>query len=422
MEVNMQSVKRMPYSDLLFDRNFEQDFDLQNTLESLPNNFKECGKDFFNVFHQGKLEYTDTPNPVEKFFLDSIKETEEFKSMLDNGVNNESSSHFYTRELVEKFGDWKQENPNIENEIEKENSPTVIKAKALARKACKEAEENSELAGQFYDMSSPIRQKDDIQSKLTLARKLKKNPFLKQMIKLAGRLQGCANSKLKQRTDLGNEELIGMELGNDFSRVIPSELARFTDDDLSLFFVKDFVQSNLMQFKYRGKESKITGPIVVAIDESSSMYGDCNLFAKAFLFAINIIAKKTNRELHVIRFSSCMESKLVESEKDLINLMDSFLGGGTNFENPLQETCRIIESDERFKKADLIFITDGEGRLSSECRERIMKIKEKLQFKILGLMIGYSDKVLKTFCDKCFTVFNIYGNAMENFLDNGLNI
>jgi uncharacterized protein with von Willebrand factor type A (vWA) domain len=420
----MQTVKRKPFSDLLFDQNLEKDFDFQNTVNDLPENFQEGCKDFFNIFHQGNLEYTDTPNPVEKFFLDSVKETEEFKSMMQSGTNHECNSWIYTRELTEKFSEWKNVNPDIEKDIEKNEpkNPKILKAKAKARQAVKDAEKESDEIGRFYDLSNPINSKDELLSKLELSKKLQQNPFLKKMVELAGRMKNKANSKLKQRTNYGRDAIVGIEKGNDISRLLPSELARFTDEDMSIFFCKDFTQENLLQFEMEGTESKMSGPVIVCLDQSSSMYGDCNLYGKAFLFGMYAIAKANNREFYVILFSSRIQEYHIESEKDIFKVMDSFMGGGTNFELPLLKTCEIIESNPMFKQADLIFITDGEGMLSDACKMKIKRIKEKLQFKILSLMIGYSDYILKEFSDKVFSIFNIYGNASDKFLDEAMGI
>ena len=47
---------------------------------------------------------------------------------------------------------------------------------------------------------------------------------------------------------------------------------------------------------------------------------------------------------------------------DMINLAQTFLGGGTDFALPLERAMNVI-NESRFKQADLIFVTDGEDRV-----------------------------------------------------------
>ena len=46
----------------------------------------------------------------------------------------------------------------------------------------------------------------------------------------------------------------------------------------------------------------------------------------------------------------------------MINLAQTFLGGGTNFALPLDQAMNVI-NESRFKQADIVFVTDGEDRV-----------------------------------------------------------
>jgi len=83
------------------------------------------------------------------------------------------------------------------------------------------------------------------------------------------------------------------------------------------------------------------------------------------------------------------------------------------------------------KTADLIFLTDGIGRVSKTVLEQILEKKRQLKFKILAAMVTSANdmrstdvelakKVLKSFSDEVFDINNIY--ADNEFLKRSLSI
>ncbi len=82
---------------------------------------------------------------------------------------------------------------------------------------------------------------------------------------------------------------------------------------------------------------------------------------------------------------------------------ETFLGGGTNFERPIREAIRLMES-EGFEKADVVFITDGECALSDACRQELQATQAAYHFTVTGILLdeGHAgmDFSLKPFCQE----------------------
>jgi len=94
------------------------------------------------------------------------------------------------------------------------------------------------------------------------------------------------------------------------------------------------------------------------------------------------------------------------SVKELFDIVETFAyGGGTQFEPPLRWSMDKIQKNKIFKKADIVFITDGECNVSSMFIDLFKKFKERNEVSCFSIMIGkYSDYGLKGFSDKIVNV------------------
>ena len=143
---------------------------------------------------------------------------------------------------------------------------------------------------------------------------------------------------------------------------------------------------------------------IVCVDESASMDG-CILWAKALAFALLDIATKSKRKLALVRFCTDIETHLFVpgeyTSQDLITAIEGFMNGGTNFEKPLGEACRLI-NEASFENADIIFITDGICNISDKFTEYFTAQKAN-GFTVCGILLGAGvGKSLEQFCDKVY--------------------
>jgi len=253
------------------------------------------------------------------------------------------------------------------------------------------------------DEASTNQTSEQAEKIIKYAHKLKNNEWFKKIVDMAGRYIKSANSKLaKDIPNIGCP--IGVNIGKDLKNVLPQEFALMDMGGLfeDLFWLK-WVNGELLQYETKQKEPQQAGAFIACIDESGSM--DYKIAeAKAFLFGMFLIAKSQNRAFHVIRFDHNAIEHEVKTLEDLIQIADSFMGGGTSFDAPLTKAVELIKTHDKWKKADVFFITDGYGHVSPEIIQAIDEFRKTLDFKILGLDLGHNPQSLKLFCDEVFTV------------------
>lgn len=176
--------------------------------------------------------------------------------------------------------------------------------------------------------------------------------------------------------------MIGVEQTDNLSRILPSELGALADPWRTADLIRRIGERSAMGYAMRGKERTAKGPILVALDLSGSMSeGDKDAWSKAVALAILDIARHERRAFGVCLFNggiveTFMAPKPHEvSPIELLDVLSREPDGGTRFAPPVTWALDIIESAResgKFKRADLVMITDGEASRdgASELRER----------------------------------------------------
>src|SRR6185436_19324070 len=96
--------------------------------------------------------------------------------------------------------------------------------RALTR-AKEEVEEMREAAGALgLGPGSPGS--NDPRAIAALYRRVRSNPVLKRICELAGRYRRVAQSKQRQKLTHGMDDMVGVTLGGELSRLLPVELAK----------------------------------------------------------------------------------------------------------------------------------------------------------------------------------------------------
>ncbi|MFA8439192.1 hypothetical protein [Pueribacillus sp. YX66] len=261
-----------------------------------------------------------------------------------------------------------------------------------------------------------------LRDKIKLAEVISTDPDMKEIAEWVGRFAKIARTKQKMKHKDSTEQS-GVEQGNDLARVLPSGLVQYTNPATKNDFLKRFAEGQLMQYEQKGKESLGQGSIILCLDQSGSMK-DLDNQAKAFAIALMAIAKRQKRNFVYIPFNwnvgnvrTFPKGKITPSE--IVEIAREFMGGGTVFTDPLKTALNYIKMD-RYKDADVIFVTDGEAGIGEAFLERLNVEKEKLKFNVLSLAIGsmaqvntlelFSDRVvkIKTFDeDGAFEAFEV---------------
>jgi len=263
------------------------------------------------------------------------------------------------------------------------------------------------------------------EQRLELAQKLAGKDKLKKLAGMLGRFRRMAIHSQKTRITHGLDEVHDMEIGSDLGKVLPSELVYLRHPVLKKQFQRKFTEGQLLQYQLRGREKAGKGPIVCCVDSSGSMGGDNELWAKAIALALLEIAQMQKRAFAVIFFGAEDDPvEIIEVHMGEQNILDKvvriaeyFLNGGTDFETPLNAAIELIEKTE-FRKADIVFVTDGYCGVSDEWLEDFLRRKAEKEARVHSVLVEMtgSNEVVDSFSDPVSTVMDLtVDSAVEIF-------
>ena len=248
---------------------------------------------------------------------------------------------------------------------------------------------NKEIISTFCTLDGTKIENVPLKEQFLLAEQLSQQETLIKVAEMAGRFKKIAQKKFKTSSNLTMERK-AMTLGNQISNVIPLDLANYILPQSRVDFLKRLAEAQTITFDNRNKQKLGKGPIIICLDESSSMK-TIHLESKAFCLALLFLAKRQKRDLAIIPFSSDIGETFYflkghASTEKIVAFSNSFLGGGTNFEKPLRKALNIL-LESKFNNADIIFITDGTSFLSTNFINEFSKIKKKRNFECTSIVL-----------------------------------
>jgi len=235
--------------------------------------------------------------------------------------------------------------------------------------------------------------------RLGLAQEVLNSEKLRRIAALAGRFRNLAFAAQAEKAEKTPAEVYGLETGRALDRVLPQELGALSHPVLKRDFYRRFAEGQLLQYALRGRERLAMGPLVVCYDESGSMAGEKEIWAKAIALALLAIAQRQKRPWAGVAFSAGGQVQSVAvpqphreiQPKNLVALAGHFFGGGTDFELALTEARRIIGDEEGdFRKADIIFITDGIARVGGDFLADFLAWKDRTAVRVFTILVDVS--------------------------------
>ena len=227
----------------------------------------------------------------------------------------------------------------------------------------------------------------------------------------------------------GRGEKYALELGNDLSRALTSELAMLAVPETLPLFLRKYQRRQIKQYRRREPVYKGAGDIICCLDESSSTAGECAAWGKAVAMTLLEIAESEGRRFALIHFSDFGTIKTdlffpkQTTVEDRLRAAETFLDGGTDFCAPLNEALRLMEEKD-FENADIVFITDGECVLPPEFISRLQEEQVRRRFTITGILLdqGYAgmDFSLRAFCQSIYRTSELTGEAIVYEMVNDL--
>ncbi|MFS7871825.1 hypothetical protein ACEYXF_00500 [Streptomyces asiaticus] len=245
---------------------------------------------------------------------------------------------------------------------------------------------------------------------------------LARWAELIGRFRQMAAGERARKMENATGELVGVTLGDDLSRVIPSELAGLGLPELRAVFAARYAAGELMLYDAQGEQTTGQGAIVACVDTSHSMYAagpggvTREAWSKACALALLDQARHAGRDFVGILFSAADKLQVFRFPADaprpagidpVLDFAETFLGGGTSYQAPLTAAAGLLE--EEFDAAarargDIVMITDDECGVTEEWMRGWKEAKHRLGFRVFGVAIGAprateTGSVLEALCD-----------------------
>ncbi|WP_030670990.1 VWA domain-containing protein [Streptomyces rimosus] len=253
---------------------------------------------------------------------------------------------------------------------------------------------------------------------------------LARWAELIGRFRQMADGERARKVENATGELIGVTLGDDLSRVIPSELANLGLPELRAVFAARYAAGELMLYDSQGEQTTGQGAIIACVDTSHSMYmegtggGTREAWAKACALALLDQARHAKRDFVGILFSSADRLRVFRFPAGepagiarVLDFAETFLGGGTSYQSPLSAAVELLEAefnDAARTRGDIVMLTDDECGVTEAWMRDWNDAKHRLGFRVFGVAIGApraaeADSVLDALSDNV--------RSVEDFLD-----
>ena len=264
---------------------------------------------------------------------------------------------------------------------------------------------------------------------LELLQAVRQSPQLLEISRHLGRFREILAQGKKNGYAYGRGETYSLELGNDISRAITSELAMLASPATLPLFLRKYQTRQLKQYRRRTPVHKGMGDIICCLDESGSTRGPLAALAKAIAMALLEVAAESHRKFALIHFASREQLQLDlflpghYSLEDRLRAAETFLDGGTDFEAPMTAAMALLQ-EQSFQSADIVFITDGECSVSESFLEELHQEQAAHHFTVTGILLDRGqigmDFSLKEFCQKIYRtsellVEDIVRDLMHNY-------
>jgi uncharacterized protein with von Willebrand factor type A (vWA) domain len=267
--------------------------------------------------------------------------------------------------------------------------------------------------------SSPGRQ-------IELGRRLATNPKLRKLGAAVGRMRALAMALRKRGVERANEEMYAVAMGSEIERLLPPELLALRHPILRRDFARRLIEGRLLSYELRGLDDRGRGPMIVCLDGSASMAGEKEIWGKAVALTLLEIARRQRRLFRFIGFSSREEPLFTldlnprehhrVSVDRALDVAEHFPGGGTDFEMPL-DAARDGLAAARWRRGDVVLITDGECRVDPAWAERFRADKKRLGFSLFSVLIDVGASSVETLAelsDKVTSVTRLTDEAVRD--------
>ena len=247
---------------------------------------------------------------------------------------------------------------------------------------------------------------------------VRKSRVLRDVSKYLGRFREMFVQGKRNGYTFGRGEKYSLELGNDLSRAVTSELAMLASPLTTPLFLRKYQKRQIKQYRRREPVYRGMGDVICCLDESDSTAGDPAAWGKAVALTLLEIAADSRRNFALIHFSrrNRLEVQVFRpgeyTTEDKMHAAETFLGGGTDFQTPMNAALELMENG--FENADIVFVTDGVCSLPEDYIDFLCQRQSAYRFTVTGVLLdalrpdmAFS---LERFCQKVYRTSQLLGD------------
>jgi uncharacterized protein with von Willebrand factor type A (vWA) domain len=347
-------------------------------------------------------------DPLRKEFIQELLSTPAYQSLHESTKLNTVAAEIAAVSFAEHLSALAAKVEASPQTPEPKGLDVVVIASAShAARLATEGVQELESVTQAMGMGAGEPGSSDVSAIASVFKAARSNPALLRICSLAGRYRQLAQGLNKARSKNGFEEVTGLESGGDISRLVPSELMKLGIPELELDLMRRLVEKQCLCREFEAEERVGLGPVVLVVDESGSMVGHRNESAKAIALTLAWIARKQGRWCGLVAFSGGTGHRVLSlpperwKQVDLLDWLQSFLGGGSDQDVPAGEMAAIFtEIGAPVGKTDLIYITDAELSISQKKAEAFKAWKASVQARLISLVLNSSPGQLSSISDE----------------------
>lgn len=389
------------------------------TAEELDGLLKDLGGEKGALNTLEKLEKAQTKAQSELAeMLQRLKRGKERNELLEQKAVDAANQTESKRQQVEAVSQL------IDASTIKKKDDIGARISAAVSAAADKAEEVQSIIGAWSDEPGNLERSETNAKLLALVRK---SDTLKQVAKYLGRFREIFAQGKRNGYAYGRGEKYSLELGDNISQALTSELAMLASPETAPLFLQKFQRKQIKQYQRREPVYKGMGDIICCLDESGSTKGDPAAWGKAVALTLLDIAADSGRKFALIHFSgpgSIQTDVFLPGQygvEEKLRTAETFLDGGTDFATPMNEALWLMEG-QGFENADVVFITDGECKLSDAYIKGLQAKQAEHRFTITGVLLDKAkpgmEFSLKAFCLNIYRTSELLGDEIVRNLVN----
>jgi len=281
---------------------------------------------------------------------------------------------------------------------------------------------DKELFEQTIELMHGIWNRSEYERLKHIARLQKRFPSIIDVVNIMGR-QTDEDGKRTIRINTGSSmklehssgsDIEGITTSRQLTSLLPLELVLYSDEQLKDLFWHKYLQGNLQTLRYRSflakptrslstvTKAKTKGPMIVCVDTSSSMSGAPMRIVQSILGRIVWMAHRQARNCYLIYYSvgiKCIDLKFSNWAIDELNQIQM---GGTDATKMLNEVFRVLNQEENYMSADVLWISDFLVPDVSKKLQMQMNEYRNTDTHFYGYQIGDRDTIWSSRFDKIY--------------------